>query len=114
VCLDCRVDHDPPEDQVREILGADASGIRWIRGRGCGRCNFTGYHGRVAVGELWVPSEEDVALINRRAPVEVLRQRDRASTVLMGEDARDKLRRGMTTLEEVERVLPAGVLRGPG
>ena len=60
--------------EVRELLGADADGIRWVRGKGCGRCSFTGYHGQVAVGEPWVPGEEDVALITQPVPVETLRR----------------------------------------
>jgi hypothetical protein len=59
----------------------------------------------------WIPGERDIILINQKAPIEDLRQSARATTVFMGEDARDKLRRGLTTLEEVERALPAGVLR---
>lgn len=106
ICADCREPYRPPEALLHEFFGDHPPRIAWYRGRGCPRCNFTGYRGRVGVGELWTPGEDDVALLGAGAPFEELRASARHSTIFMAEDARDKLLGGLTTLEELKRVLP--------
>jgi type IV pilus assembly protein PilB len=110
ICGACREDYVPPEELMEEFFGDTPPEIRWFRGRGCQRCNFTGYRGRVGIGELWTPSEEDAALIASGAPYEDIRSSARKSTLLMADEAKDKLFAGRTTLEELRRVLPHPVL----
>ncbi|MEJ2589316.1 MAG: hypothetical protein P8165_17405, partial [Deltaproteobacteria bacterium] len=68
----------------------------------------TGYRGRLAVAELWMPDENDGILINKRASTEELRKslHENKNTVLMAEDALVKLREEKTTLEELARTIP--------
>jgi type IV pilus assembly protein PilB len=77
-----------------------------MKGKGCPQCNFTGYKGRIAVAELWTPSEDDMMLINKHAPFDEIKASAQKSTILMAEDAMEKLRAGKTTLEELMRTLP--------
>jgi type IV pilus assembly protein PilB len=110
ICAACREDYVPPGDLVEEFFGDGPPEIRWFRGRGCQRCNFTGYRGRVGIGELWTPSEEDAALIAGGASYEDIRSSARRSTLLMVDEAKDKLFTGKTTLDELKRVLPHSIL----
>jgi type IV pilus assembly protein PilB len=106
ICAACREDYVPTGELVQEFFGDAPPEIRWYRGRGCQRCNFTGYRGRMGVGELWTPSETDAALIAGGAPYEEIRASAQNSTLLMAEEAKEKLLGGKTTLEELKRALP--------
>lgn len=106
VCAACREEYEPAPDLVREFFDVVPGGLSFWRGRGCPLCNFTGYRGRLAVAELWTPSEHDVILINKHAPFDELRESAAGSTLSMAEDAWDKLRDGRTNLEELIRTLP--------
>ncbi len=80
--------------------------MKSYKGKGCAHCNFSGYRGRLAVGELWVPNENDVILMAKNASFEELRTSASRSTVSMAEDAANRLRAGTTNLEELIRMLP--------
>jgi type IV pilus assembly protein PilB len=106
VCSPCREEYTPAPALLEEFFGDRPPPCRWTRGRGCPRCNFTGFRGRVAVAELWTPSPADQALLAAGAAMEEIRASAQRSTVTMAEDVRDKLIEGRTTLEELKRVLP--------
>ena len=75
-------------------------------GRGCGVCRGTGFKGRKAIGELLRMSPEIAELIAAHAPARALRAAAAAAgTRFLREVALDLVRRGETTLEEVNRVV---------
>jgi type II secretory ATPase GspE/PulE/Tfp pilus assembly ATPase PilB-like protein len=106
VCTSCRVPHTPPQELLREFFDVPPSHAKWMMGRGCAACHFTGYKGRLAIAELWMPSERDVLLISKGARFEEIRESSRAGTISMARDIMDRLLEGRTTLEELIRVLP--------
>jgi type IV pilus assembly protein PilB len=106
VCEHCREDYMPTEELLKEFFTTPPAELRWSRGKGCPQCNFTGYKGRMAVAELWTPSEDDIVLINKGAPFDEIKASAQKSTLLMAADAMEKLRAGKTTLEELMRTLP--------
>jgi type IV pilus assembly protein PilB len=116
-CERCRAEHAPSASVLRELFDGPGPDIRWYRGAGCPACDFTGYAGRIVVGELWVPSDHDVLLINKGAPFDEVVASARASTIAMAEDVRERLQAGVTSLEELVRALPYSSLyrfREPG
>jgi type II secretory ATPase GspE/PulE/Tfp pilus assembly ATPase PilB-like protein len=106
ICSDCREPYDPSTELMREFFESPPSGFSWSRGRGCLACDFTGYHGRRVVGELWTPDDVDAILINRSAPFDELRASSVRTTFSMTESALGLLKAGETNLEEFIRVLP--------
>jgi general secretion pathway protein E len=95
----------------RELI--EASGVsvvatasfRFRKGQGCKHCRGTGYRGRKAVGELLVLNDELREAIINRAPVRQLKElAAQAGVRLLRASALDLVRRGQTTLEEVNRV----------
>ena len=106
VCAQCREEYVPPATLLRAVSIKPNSGMTFHRGRGCPTCYSTGYKGRLAVAELWVPSDNDVVLINKQAPFEEIRRSADNSTTSMADDVRDKLTQGRTNLEELVRMLP--------
>lgn len=106
VCPACRTEYAPAPELLREFFDEPPADARWYKGKGCSACNFSGYKGRMAVAELWTPSEDDIILINKRAPFEEIRESAKRSTISMAEDIADRLASGRTNLEELIRVLP--------
>jgi type II secretory ATPase GspE/PulE/Tfp pilus assembly ATPase PilB-like protein/ActR/RegA family two-component response regulator len=75
-------------------------------GPGCAHCNNTGYAGRVPIAELLVPSQELRAAISRGATVNDIRTGMRAAGCpSMHDQALMLVAQGVTSIEEVERVL---------
>jgi general secretion pathway protein E len=77
-------------------------------GGGCQACRGTGYKGRVGVFELVSMNDELRDAVTARASRETLRRlATEAGMRPMSEDAFAKVRAGLTTAEEVRRVLAA-------
>jgi type IV pilus assembly protein PilB len=74
---------------------------------GCDRCDHTGYKGRVGIYELLTIDNSIRSLIRSGGSIEQIRDASRASGMrLMQEDAAEKLHQGLTTMEEILRVVP--------
>ncbi len=106
ICSSCREPVAGSGPAVDELLGGAAEGLVFYRGAGCPACEFTGYRGRLLVADIWVPDDHDLMLVARRAPYDVLRRSARRTSVGMAEDALGRLRAGLTTPDELVRVLP--------
>ena len=76
-----------------------------LRGEGLKR-GYTGYRGRLILADLWIPDEIDLSLIARQASFDLIKQSARRTSLTMAHDASLRLRAGLTTLEELLRVLP--------
>ncbi|PKN32953.1 MAG: type II secretion system protein GspE [Deltaproteobacteria bacterium HGW-Deltaproteobacteria-19] len=105
ICPNCRERDDSAFTiEERALFGLSADTVLY-RGRGCETCTWTGYYGRQGVFELMAMDDELRRLVLRNADANELRQRARElgmKTLL--EDGADKVRRGVTTLQEVFRV----------
>jgi type II secretory ATPase GspE/PulE/Tfp pilus assembly ATPase PilB-like protein len=112
VCVECREPYLPSPDLLAGLFEAPPADVAWHRGIGCRVCHFTGYKGRVVLAELWTPTDADIVLINRGAPIEDIRARAQRTMRSLAEDAGEKLRQGRTSLEELIRALPHATLRG--
>jgi type II secretory ATPase GspE/PulE/Tfp pilus assembly ATPase PilB-like protein len=110
VCTACSAEYTPSPDLVREFFDEVPDTLKFYKGTGCAQCNLTGYRGRLTVVELWIPSEEDIVLINKNAPLDKIRESARSSTLSMADCALARLREGRTNLEELTRILPYGVI----
>ena len=76
---------------------------------GCDHCNHTGYRGRTTVHEVLVPDDAFRRALARSADVADLREAAAASGMKpMIQDGIDKAARGITSVEEVCRVMPRG------
>ncbi len=74
-------------------------------GRGCEKCKFTGYKGRIAINELLMPNEEIRDYVVAKKPTSVIKNTARkAGMFTLREDGLRKVLQGTTTVEEVVRV----------
>jgi general secretion pathway protein E len=107
VCEQCSEAYMPSRDLLEEsqLPVVISAGYKFRQGRGCGHCRGTGYHGRKAVGELLILNDEIREAIVNRVPVRQLKELARQAGVrLIRTAALDLVRRGHTTVEEVNRV----------
>jgi type IV pilus assembly protein PilB len=106
ICPRCRESYRPDRSVLEEWFEGPPPDVDWQHGAGCGECDNTGYKGRAALAELWVPQAHEITLINRRASSEELRAEALKRMPSLGEDALLRAVEGQTTLDEVLRVVP--------
>jgi general secretion pathway protein E len=107
VCEQCAERHVPSRELLEEsqLSVAASAAYNFTIGRGCQHCRGSGYRGRKAIGELLVLNDELREAIINRAPVRQLKELSLKGGVrLIRSVALDLVRRGETTLEEVNRV----------
>ena len=107
VCEQCAERHVPTRQMLEEsqLSVASSAAYNFTIGRGCQHCRGSGYRGRKAIGELLVLNDELREAIINRAPVRQLKELSQKGGVrLIRSVALDLVRRGETTLEEVNRV----------
>jgi general secretion pathway protein E len=107
VCEQCAERHVPTRQLLEEsqLSVAASAAYNFTIGRGCQHCRGSGYRGRKAIGELLVLNDELREAIINRAPVRQLKELSQKGGVrLIRSVAMDLVRRGETTLEEVNRV----------
>lgn len=109
ICDHCREPSHADSTVLSRLGGAfNDPKLLHYRGKGCSRCNHSGYMGRVGVYEVLAPNDQLRDLIARGANMlEMSSVAREAGTRTLIEDARDKVRSGLTTAEEVLRVLGA-------
>lgn len=73
---------------------------------GCKTCHFTGYRGQVGLFEILVPNDTFRSLVLKDAPLQELEKTaENIGMITLAQDGIMKILRGLTSWEEVERVL---------
>lgn len=94
------------EIDVERYFGKKATELRFYKGKGCASCDNTGYRGRIGVFEVLKISKDIRKLIVDQADSETIRQLAiKEGMTTMFEDGLQKALVGLTTLDEVFRVL---------
>ncbi len=108
VCKSCKVKYNPPKT-ILEHIGLDMALLKdatFYKGEGCDECNHTGYKGRVAVQEILPITPEIQKLIMKRAGAGEIKKVAKAQGMkTLLDDALTKAMEGITTIEEVLRVI---------
>jgi general secretion pathway protein E len=98
ICQDCK-------RPAGEAVAPDGTRVRSYRGAGCAVCNGSGYISRVGIFEMMQLNEENRRLIMENADASRLTEAARRSGMRnLREDGWQKIRDGVTTVEEVMRV----------
>jgi len=107
ICPHCRTTAQYDDDLLRESgLNLDEwRGFQFHEGRGCIECSGTGFHGRTAIHELLDLSERIREMILGRRPTsEIKRAAKEENMTFLRESAVQKVRAGVTTLREINKV----------
>ncbi len=84
---------------------AEWRNFQFREGQGCMECGGTGYRGRTAIHELLDLTDTIREIILDKKPTsEIRRQAQREGMTFLRESALDRIRRGQTTLKEINKV----------
>jgi general secretion pathway protein E len=106
ICQDCRERYRPDPAVVALLARRQLRGLELERGRGCDACRQTGYRGRTGIFELLVITEDLKRQLVSGIDLVTIREGLRAEGVAtLRDDAWAKVQAGITTVEEVLRVV---------
>lgn len=123
ICEDCKYEVEPTDQEeatIRNILKEAVKNnkpiheydlsvdqkVTLFRGRGCETCNKTGYKGRMGIFEAIITDERVEELLNKKpSEQEVRRIAEQQGLLNMREDGIIKIMKGITSLEEVAKVV---------
>ncbi len=107
ICPYCKVPAEPNLEALKRLglTKEDLEGKILYKGKGCPKCNNTGYSGRIGIFEVMPISAEMREMITRNAPLHELRAKAiEEGMITLREAAILKMMRGITTIDEVIRV----------
>lgn len=105
LCTECKEAHESTPVES-ERLGIPAHS-RIFRGTGCDACHHTGYRGRTGIYELIPVDEQLRQLIHEGCGEQQMLAHARSISRSIEDDGRDKVLQGITSAEEVLRVISA-------
>ncbi len=109
ICPGCKSPY-PVDPNLLSELGDEISTskepLTLYRGKGCKNCKQSGYYGRTGIFELLFVNERVKQLIAEKASTQVIREAAKKTIgmVSLREDGLRKVLKGITTLDEVDRV----------
>ena len=110
LCPQCREPYTATKEMLRkndfppEVYERDD--VVLYRAKGCSRCNTTGYKGRLGLYEVMIVSEAIRRLtVERKSADEISRVAAAEGMKSLREDGIDKVLLGMTSVEEIARVI---------
>ena len=108
ICPHCKekATPDPATLMTLRITPETLSNVQFYAGKGCKECGKTGYLGRIAIMEILDPTARMREMISAEASEQELRLAAlSAKMTTLGEDGLNKAKAGITTLEELLRVI---------
>jgi type II secretory ATPase GspE/PulE/Tfp pilus assembly ATPase PilB-like protein/FixJ family two-component response regulator len=114
ICQHCKI-NDHPDQEVLRALRLDPENLDFTpqKGAGCPRCNKTGYAGRVGVYEIFqIDGTLKRMIYQESTETEVSEAARWGGMTTLLEDGLSKVKAGITTFEEIYRVLGAQNLAG--
>jgi type IV pilus assembly protein PilB len=105
LCQRCKEEYEPSINEKRQIERLAGDVEKLFRPKGCDRCRNLGYTGRIGIYELFMPDDALVDKISNGANLNEIRTGARELGMrTLRADGLDKVKAGITTLEEVYRV----------
>ena len=110
LCPHCKEHYDLPRQDLEQIEGfpleVNEKAVRLYRPIGCIRCSNTGYRGRIGIYELLFVTDTIQRLtLERRSARDIKEAAMAEGMVTLRRDGLHKVKQGVTSLEEVMRVV---------
>ncbi len=106
VCKDCKRETPTPPEALMEVgfTAEEAKALKTFKGKGCATCNNTGYKGRIGLYEVMEVNDDirELILIGASS-LELRKKAIEDGMITLRESGLQKVRAGVTTLEEVVR-----------
>jgi type II secretory ATPase GspE/PulE/Tfp pilus assembly ATPase PilB-like protein len=105
ICPKCKQIYQAPEHMRKYVERSGIKPEEILHGSGCDYCRGSGYLGRTGIYELLIIDDKFRDMINQDASVSSMRRVFRESgQPTLFDDGMNKVKRGVTTIEEVLRV----------
>ncbi|HDS84477.1 MAG TPA: type II/IV secretion system protein [Phycisphaerales bacterium] len=105
ICPNCKDPYEPSHSIRRLVEKWTGQTPTFFRGIGCKKCRNTGYSGRIAVHELFVPDDKILDMITHSVPLKTLRAAALENGMVpLYLDGLQKVVAGITTIDEILRV----------
>ncbi len=108
ICVDCITGYTPDEEYLKRFKDEieEFKLTKFFKGKGCPKCNYSGYKGRVAVFEVMKISEGLKNIIAKGASEEeMLKEARKNGFKTLIQAGMDKVKEEITTLDEVVKHL---------
>jgi type II secretory ATPase GspE/PulE/Tfp pilus assembly ATPase PilB-like protein len=106
ICDSCKEEYEPTSDQDVSFVKMLSGQTKFYRGRGCDKCEKSGYHGRTALHEILIVNDQMRDLIYQQSSMMKLKEAGRASGFeSIFQDAIKKVSAGVTSIDEFYRAL---------
>ena len=106
ICPYCKEEYTPSKGLYKLVQPILPKNIKFYKGKGCEKCNFTGFSGRTIISEIFKKDPEiEEMILKGKSKIEIeelLKEKKDYTTMFM--DGIRKVINGETTLEEVFRV----------
>jgi len=111
ICDNCKAPYELTEAEYKS-LSEDIparfleSTATYYRGKGCSQCNMTGYQGRISINEVLVVNDAiREAILKRESANKIKQVAIQEGMATMMEEGFEKVKKGITTIEEILRVI---------
>jgi type IV pilus assembly protein PilB len=104
ICSSCKTAFNPDAAQLKDLrlTEQETAGKKFYYGRGCNKCNGTGYKGRIGIFEIMVFNDEIRELVMNRASTNVLRvAAQKAGMGQLRDSGLAAIYDGITTIDEI-------------
>jgi type IV pilus assembly protein PilB len=107
ICSNCKTEHEPSPQTIAKLKGKLGTEFPHVfyKGSGCDKCSKSGYRSRMGVYEVLAidPTIQNL-IVADASDVQIREKAHENGLLTMAMDCIEKVRYGITTLEELERV----------
>ena len=111
ICAECKTEYQPTDEMLMELelTRSDVAGRTFFYGKGCKRCNGSGYRGRIALFEIMLMNDRLADLILDGASTQELQAAAREDGMrTLRDSGLLHIYDGITTIEEVVKETVVG------
>lgn len=106
LCQQCKEEYTPTEERLKKlgVSSEEAKNIKFYKEKGCPACNNIGFVGRIGLFEIMLLNDEIRGLIGEKAITGKIKNAAlKLGMKTLRDDGINKVRKGVTTIEEVIR-----------
>ena len=109
ICPHCKAVYKPPINILKRIEKYFDEDTIFYKGAGCKACDMTGYKGREMISEVLTIDDKMSEMINEnKSKLELLEYAKSQGYKTLADDAVNKVKAGITTIEELLRIVKIG------
>jgi general secretion pathway protein E/type IV pilus assembly protein PilB len=109
ICPYCKTEYKPPMNILKRVEKYFDENTVFYKGSGCKACDMTGYKGREMISEILTIDDRLSEMINEnKSKLELLEYAKSQGHKTLADDAVNKVKAGITTIDELLRVVKIG------